>query len=214
MSNLKPAVAYLRVSTREQGKSGLGLEAQEATITGFAKTNGFEITNWYREIESGKRVSDTLHARPQLAAALAEAKQLSAPVIVAKLDRLSRDVHYISGLMAEKVPFKVCALPHADNFQLHLFAALAEQERTVISERTTAALAALKARGVKLGSGNPRAGGRAMHDLALSRDNDARPAVVAALSSSPTLSAAAKTLGWPLSKLQRTITRLHLRRPT
>lgn len=167
MSNVNPAVAYLRVSTREQGRSGLGLEAQEATIRAFAASREFEIVNWYREVETGKRVSDTLHARPQLATALAQAKRLGAPVIVAKLDRLSRDVHFISGLMVEKVPFLVCALPHADNFQLHLFAALAEQEREIISQRTTAALAALKARGVKLGSGSPKQGGRTMHAKAL-----------------------------------------------
>lgn len=212
MSNLKPATAYLRVSTREQGKSGLGLEAQEATIRAFAASREFEIVNWYREIETGKRVSDTLHARPQLAAALAQAKRLGAPVIVAKLDRLSRDVHFISGLMVEKVPFLVCALPHADNFQLHLFAALAEQEREIISQRTTAALAALKARGVKLGSGNPKQGGRTMHAKALARDKLSRPALEAALEECGTLRATATRLGWSVAHVQRALTRLQLRR--
>lgn len=212
MNTLKPAVAYTRVSTREQGRSGLGLEAQRATIHQFANANGYGVTNWYEEVETGKRVSDTLSKRPQLAAALAEAKRLSAPVIVSKLDRLSRDVHFISGLMVEKVPFIVCALPNADNFQLHLFAALAEQERAVISQRTTAALAALKARGVKLGSGNPNAGGRAMRESALIGMREAAPALIAALAKCPTLSATALELGWPISRVQRTITRLHLRK--
>lgn len=209
----KSAIAYLRVSTREQGKSGLGLEAQEATIQSFAIAHGFTVARWYREIESGKRVSDTLHARPQLAAALAEAKQLSAPVIVAKLDRLSRDAHFVTGLMADKVPFIACELGlTADNFMLGLFALLAEKERTMISQRTTAALAALKARGVKLGSGDPTKGARAMHALALARDNAARPALIAALAKCTTLAEVAQHMHWTRSKVQRAITRLQLRR--
>ena len=150
----KTAVSYLRVSTQQQGKSGLGLEAQRAAIVAFAAGNGFTITAEYVEVETGKG-SDALDRRPQLAAALAEAKRRGAHILVAKLDRLSRDVHFISGLMARRVPFIVCALgPNVDPFMLHIYAALAEQERSMISQRTKAALAAAKARGVRLG--NPR----------------------------------------------------------
>lgn len=158
------AIAYCRVSSREQGRSGLGLEAQRAAILAFCERDGgLEIDYWYTEVESGKRVSDTLKARPQLAAALDRAATLGGPVIVSKLDRLSRDVHFISGLMVHGVEFIDCSLGRqSDPFMLHLFAALAEKERALISQRTTAALAALKARGVTLGSGNPSAGGAAL----------------------------------------------------
>jgi DNA invertase Pin-like site-specific DNA recombinase len=156
------AIAYLRVSSREQGKSGLGLEAQRASIESFAAREGITVLAWYTEVESGKGVSDTLHARPQLADALEQARVSSAKVIVSKLDRLSRDVAFIAGLMRDKIPFIVCELGmNVDNFQLHLFAALAEKEREMISQRTKAALGALMARGVKLGSGNPLAGAKA-----------------------------------------------------
>lgn len=153
------AVAYLRVSSREQGKSGLGLEAQKDAIERFCEADGTTVVDWFTEIESGKRVSDTLAKRPQLAAALNRAKQVSGPVIVAKLDRLSRDVHFVSGLMVHGIEFIACELGRqSDPFMLHLFAALAEKERALISQRTIAALAALKRRGVKLGSGSPKRG--------------------------------------------------------
>lgn len=156
------AVAYIRVSSREQGRSGLGLEAQRANIEAFALREGIDVCAWFTEVESGKAVSDTLACRPQLAAALAQAKLDGARIIVSKLDRLSRDVAFVAGLMRDKVPFVVCELGlGVDNFQLHLFAALAEKEREMISQRTKAALHALKARGVKLQSGNPAAGGKA-----------------------------------------------------
>ncbi len=150
-----PAVAYLRVSTREQGRSGLGLESQLAAIRGFAEREGFDIVETFTEVESGKRVSDTLAKRPELAKALMKAKTLHGPVIVSKLDRLSRDVYFISGLMVQRVEFIACDLGRqADPFMLHLFAALAEKERAMISQRTKAALTAAKARGTQLG--NPR----------------------------------------------------------
>ena len=161
---MKAAVAYTRVSTREQGKSGLGLEAQRAAITAFAEREQITVTGWFSEVESGKRVSDTLAERPQLRAALEASKAAGASVLVSKLDRLSRDVHFISGLMVHKVHFTVAELgPDVDPFMLHLFAALAEKERAMISQRTKAALAALKARGVKLGPKrpNPTAGNEA-----------------------------------------------------
>jgi len=149
---MKTAVAYTRVSTREQGKSGLGLEAQRAAIEAFAESEQITVSAWFSEVESGKRISDTLAERPQLSAALAASKASRAPVLVSKLDRLSRDVHFISGLMTHKVPFLVAELgPDVDPFMIHLFAALAEKERGMISARTKAGLAAAKARGTKLG---------------------------------------------------------------
>ena len=156
------AIGYLRVSTAEQGKSGLGLEAQRAAIKVFAEREGMTVVSWFTEVQSGKRVSDTLDERPELRAALAAGKAGKCPVLVSRLDRLSRDVHFISGLMVQRVEFIACELGRvADPFMLHLFAALAEKERALISARTKAALAALKARGVKLGSPNPRAGAMA-----------------------------------------------------
>jgi len=145
-------VSYLRVSTAKQGAKGLGIEAQRAAVQAFASQEGASISAEYVEVETGKG-SDALERRPQLAAALAHARRLKAPVLVAKLCRLGRDVHFISGLMANRVPFVVTELgADADPFLLHLYASLAEKERSLISQRTTAALAAAKARGVKLGS--------------------------------------------------------------
>lgn len=150
----KALVTYLRVSSAQQGRSGLGIEAQREALARFAEAEGFTIVAEFVEVETGKG-HDALAQRPQLAAALAEARRLKCSVAVAKLDRLSRDVHFISGLMAQRVPFIVAELgPDADPFMLHLFAALAEKERALISARTKAALAAAKARGTKLG--NPR----------------------------------------------------------
>ena len=149
-----PVITYIRVSTSGQGRSGLGIEAQRHTLGQFAHTEGFEVAREFVEVETGKG-ADALDRRPQLKAALAAAKKFKCHVAVAKLDRLSRDVHFISGLMAHKVPFLVAELgPDVDPFVLHLFAALAEKERALISTRTRQALWAAKARGVSLG--NPR----------------------------------------------------------
>jgi DNA invertase Pin-like site-specific DNA recombinase len=151
-TTMRPMISYLRVSTAQQGKSVLGIEAQRAAMSAFALANGFEIVREYEEHETGKG-SDALDRRPQLAAALARAKRLGCALGVAKLDRLSRDVHFVSGLMAHRVPFIVAELgADADPFMLHLFAALAEKERALISSRTKAALSAAKARGQKLGN--------------------------------------------------------------
>ncbi len=155
---MSTAVGYLRVSSREQGKSGLGLEAQRAAIDAFAAREGIAVSEYFTEVETAKVISDTLLKRPVLAAALNTARLLDCPIIVSKLDRLSRDVHFVSGLMVQRVEFIVCELGRtSDPFMLHLFAALAEKERALISQRTTAALAALKARGVKLGTKSPGA---------------------------------------------------------
>lgn len=153
---MKPLVAYCRVSTAEQGRSGLGLAAQQEAIERFAAAEGFTIVASFIETETGKG-ADALERRPQLAAALAAARTYgkTCPVAVSKLDRLSRDVHFISGLMVQRVPFLVAELgADADSFVLHLYACLAEKERKLISERTKAGLRAAKARGVRLG--NPR----------------------------------------------------------
>jgi DNA invertase Pin-like site-specific DNA recombinase len=147
------AIAYLRVSTQRQGRSGLGLEAQRETIARHCQAHGITIAGEYLEVETGKG-ADALDRRPQLKAALTAARKLRAPIIVAKLDRLSRDVAFIAGLMASHVPFTCCDIPHADPFLLHIYAAVAEQERRATSERTKAALAAKKAQGVKLGNPN------------------------------------------------------------
>jgi DNA invertase Pin-like site-specific DNA recombinase len=148
---LKPLIGYVRVSTAQQGRSGLGIEAQKEALERFAASEGFALHRVFVEIETGKG-ADALDRRPQLVAALSEARRQRCSVAVAKLDRLSRDVHFISGLMAHRVPFVVADLgADVDPFILHLFAALAEKERAMISTRTKAALAAAKARGVVLG---------------------------------------------------------------
>src|SRR5258707_14386241 len=152
--NHRPLITYIRVSTSQQGRSGLGIEAQRQALSQFAQAEGFEVAREFVEVETGKG-ADAMDRRPQLRAALAAARKQRCHVGVAKLDRLSRDVHFISGLMSHKVPFLVAELgPDVDPFVLHLFAALAEKERALISTRTRQALAAAKARGVTLG--NPR----------------------------------------------------------
>ena len=126
--------------TQRQHRSGLGIEAQRSAIERFAATESLKIAAEYVEAETGKG-SDALDRRPQLAAALAAAKVAKCSVVVAKLDRLSRDVAFVAGLMAQRVPFIVAELGRdADPFMLHLYAALAEKERRLISERTRSAL--------------------------------------------------------------------------
>ena len=145
------AIAYYRVSTQRQGRSGLGLEAQRAAVARFAEAEGITILREFTEVETGKG-ADALDRRPQLSAALASARLARCPVLVAKLDRLSRDVAFIAGLMVQRVPFVVAELgADADPFMLHLYAALAEKERRMISERTSA-LSSRKASGTKLGN--------------------------------------------------------------
>ena len=151
MSNAKPMVGYVRVSSSRQGRSGLGLEAQREALERFAAAEGFTLEQVFVEVETGKG-ADALNRRPQLAAALSNARKRRCPVAVAKLDRLSRDVAFISGLMAQRVPFLVAELgADVDSFVLHMYAALAEKERAMICARTRDALARAKARGVQLG---------------------------------------------------------------
>src|SRR5437870_1494603 len=149
-----PLITYIRVSTSGQSRSGLGIEAQRQTLANFAYSEGYELAREFVEVETGKG-SDALDRRPQLKAALAAARKLKCQVGVAKLDRLSRDVHFISGLMSHRVPFVVAELgADVDPFILHLYASLAQKERELISQRTREALARKKAQGAKLG--NPR----------------------------------------------------------
>ena len=147
-------IAYLRVSTDRQGRSGLGLDAQRETIRRFAEGEKLKLAGEHVEVETGKGV-DALELRPQLRVALDKARKLKCPIVVAKLDRLSRDVAFIAGLMAQRVPFVVAELgPDIDPFILHIYAALAQKERAMISARTKEALARAKAKGARLG--NPR----------------------------------------------------------
>jgi DNA invertase Pin-like site-specific DNA recombinase len=140
-------VAYLRVSTVRQGESGLGLEAQWAAVEAFARQHGGAILASYLEVETGKR-SD----RPELAKALCAARKAKATLIIAKLDRLARNVAFIANLMDAGVEFLACDQPFASRLTLHILAAVAEDEARRISDRTKVALQAAKARGRKLGS--------------------------------------------------------------
>lgn len=144
---MQKLIGYRRVSTQKQGKSGLGLEAQQAALEAFGKQQNASIVAVYTEVESGK-TSD----RQQLLKAIAHAKRSRAILCVAKLDRLSRNVAFLSTLMETGVEFVACDNPHATKFTVHILAAVAEHERDMISQRTKAALAAVKARGVLLGS--------------------------------------------------------------
>lgn len=143
-------VVYTRVSTEEQGKSGLGLEAQQRDIEIFLTQYSdvpYEVIGRFQDVLSGGQDD-----RPELAKALDIVRSTGAELLVAKLDRLSRKVSFIAALMDDKrVKLRVASMPHADKFQLHIYAALAEQERDFISKRTKAALTAAKGRGVKLG---------------------------------------------------------------
>lgn len=143
-------VIYTRVSTEDQGRSGLGLEAQERDIAIFLDKFSdipFEVLGRFQDIQSG---ADS--ERPELSKALEMVRRTGAELLIAKLDRLSRKMSFIATLMDDKkVKLRVAQMPQADKFQLHIYAALAEQERTFISERTKAALKAAKGRGVRLG---------------------------------------------------------------
>ena len=143
-------VAYYRVSTDRQGKSGLGLDAQREAVLSFATSRGGVVVEEFTEIESGKR-----NDRPQLAAALAVAKAQGATLAIAKLDRLARNVAFIANLMEGGADFVAVDMPQANRLTLHILAAVAEHEREMISKRTREALKAAKARGVRLGNPDP-----------------------------------------------------------
>lgn len=169
-------VAYVRVSTGKQASSGLGLEAQRAAIKAFLKP-GDQLLHTYVEIESGKT-----NDRPELAKALNHTKLAVAQLLVAKLDRLSRAVSFIAQLMDSKVDFVACDQPSATPLTIHIYAAMAEHERNMISERTKAALKAAKDRGVTLGGFrgvkiNPALGTVARQELASAFNARVRKAI-------------------------------------
>jgi DNA invertase Pin-like site-specific DNA recombinase len=143
-------LAYFRVSTDKQGIRGLGMAAQETAVTQFLQRHDGVLIASYIEVESGRKVD-----RPELLAALAHAKKERAVLVIAKLDRLARNVAFISQLLESGVELVCCDMPQANRLTLHILAAVAEHEREMISQRTKAALAAAKARGVKLGTPNP-----------------------------------------------------------
>ncbi len=140
-------VAYFRVSTDQQGRSGLGLEVQREATAAYLNGGSWSLVSEFTEVESGKRSGN----RPQLAAAMEECRATGATLLIAKLDRLARNVRFISSLMEDGVPFVACDMPNATPFMLHVYAAVAEEEARAISRRTKAALAVAKAKGVALG---------------------------------------------------------------
>jgi len=145
-------ISYLRVSTDRQGASGLGVDAQRATVLAYLNGGQCELSAEYVEVESGRK-SD----RAALRAALDHCRREGATLVIAKLDRLGRSVVFIAGLMESGVPFVACDRPHAKAFELHIYAAMAQEEARMIGERTKAALAAAKARGQQLGGFRPGA---------------------------------------------------------
>jgi len=144
-------IAYYRVSTQQQGRSGLGLEAQRASVAAYLNDRRWEMLREFTEVETGKG-ANALDKRPQLRAALKLCKKRNATLLVAKLDRLARNVHFLSGLMESRVKFMAVDMPDVNRLTVHVLAAVAEHEREMISMRTRDALAAAKARGVKLGT--------------------------------------------------------------
>jgi DNA invertase Pin-like site-specific DNA recombinase len=199
VTTMTSAVGYLRVSTSEQGRSGLGLAAQRQAIEDFAKGEGLQIMGWHEDVQTGKG-ADALTQRPGLRAAIREAKAIKGPLVVAKLDRLARNSHFITGLMESRVRFIVTNLPDADAFTLQIYAALAEKEAVQISERTKAALAkSAKPLGM---AGRSKAQQRAIRAKALdakqkaatARVEQLRPHIEFALKDGASLRQAAQTL--------------------
>jgi DNA invertase Pin-like site-specific DNA recombinase len=161
-------IGYLRVSTKGQGESGLGLEAQQAAIESYARQHGSKIAGLYTEVESGK-----LADRPELAKALAHAKRNKGTLVVAKLDRLARNVEFLAHVLNAGTEFVACDNPAANRLTLHILAAVAEAEARAISERTKAALAAYRARGGKLGGELPHCRNLTPEAIAKGRERSA-----------------------------------------
>jgi DNA invertase Pin-like site-specific DNA recombinase len=151
---MRKFVAYLRVSTQQQGRSGLGLAAQRSGAHGYLASGAGSLVAEFIEIETGKG-SNALTRRPQLCAALALCKKEGAILLIAKLDRLARNVHFVTGLIESGVEFVAADMPQANKVMIQMHAVMAEWERDQISARTKAALAAAKARGVRLGAAGP-----------------------------------------------------------
>lgn len=165
-------VAYFRVSTERQGQSGLGIEAQREAVAAYVSREAGQVVADFVEVESGKR-----RDRPELEAALVACRKTKATLLIAKLDRLARSVHFISGLMEAGVEFVAVDNPHANRLMLHLLAAFAEHEREMISTRTKAALAAARARGVVLGKNGHCLAARARRE-ACERAKRVEPAII------------------------------------
>ena len=163
-------IAYFRVSTDRQGRSGLGLDAQREAVLRHVGSNRGELIGEFCEIESGKR-----NDRPQLSAAITATKKAKATLIIAKLDRLARNVHFVSGLMESGVDFVAADNPHANKLMVHMLAAFAEHEREQISQRTKDALAAAKARGIRLGRNGADRLARAYRAEAIERARQLAP---------------------------------------
>ena len=166
---MKTLIAYYRVSTQKQGRSGLGLEAQRAAVAEYAAAHGAIVAE-FTEVESGKRDD-----RPQLEAALAACKKQKATLVIAKLDRLARRLSMITRLQDSKVDFVACDNPHATKFTIQILGAVAELERDMISDRTKAGLAVAKARGVQLGNAKQAAENK---QAAIYRAQELRPIFV------------------------------------
>ncbi len=191
-------IAYYRVSTDRQGASGLGLDAQRQAVAGFIGTG--QLVAEFTEIESGRRHTN----RPQLLAALAECRKRRAVLLIARLDRLARNVAFISALMENGTDFIACDMPQASRLTIHILAAVAEHEREMISTRTKAALAEAKRRGTALG--NPRI--EEARSLALAAHHARRPAPEVC-----TLMTAWQAQGKGLREMARDLNRLNIRPP-
>lgn len=148
---MQEVVSYVRVSTQRQGASGLGLEAQQSAVRDFSRQHGCKVIREFREVESGRK-----NDRAVLRQAIDYCKRSKATLLIAKLDRLARNVAFIANLMESGVEFRACDVPEANRLLLHIMAAVAEAEARAISERTKAALKAAKERGTLLGGANPR----------------------------------------------------------
>lgn len=144
-------VSYLRVSTKKQGRSGLGLEAQREAVNRYMASTGATLVHEFEEVETGKG-SNALEKRPQLRAAIALAKKRKAVLVIARLDRLARNVHFVSGLMETGVQFRCCDFPTADRTMLHIYAVMAEAEGRRISKNISDALQAKKREGKPVGN--------------------------------------------------------------
>jgi DNA invertase Pin-like site-specific DNA recombinase len=175
-------VSYYRVSTERQGHSGLGLEAQQAAVRSYLGGGAGQLVGEFTEIESGHR-----NERPELAKALALCKKHKATLLIARLDRLARNVHFISGLMETKVKFVACDMPEATPFMLHIYAAAAQEEARAISARTRAALQAAKSRGVRLGRNGAERLAPANKALAVERAKKLHPVLTDLIASGASL---------------------------
>lgn len=213
-------VAYYRVSTSKQGASGLGLEAQREAVMGYLNGGRWKLLEEFTEVETGKG-SNALDKRPVLREAITYAKKHKARLLIAKLDRLSRNVHFISSLMETKVPFVAADMPDANDLTIHIMAALAQHERRLISERTKAALARVKARGKKLGNPNLKTDNKERRKAAKQAAEKLRPTLAAFVAQGMTQRHMVEALNssgvkavrggkWSLMQLQRTLRRLGL----